>query len=73
MEIKEVFIGRARKYNHFTDQGEEIAGHACANCVRRQFSFPWTCDNGWPVGDPQWVDRGSRCLNWTDKGDAAVD
>lgn len=72
-EIKEAFIGRAKKYNHFAEQGSTNDAHSCATCVRRQFSFPWTCNDGWPAGNPRWEDRGDRCMNWTDQGNAPVD
>lgn len=73
MDIKEIVIARAQRRNHFQDQGHEDADHACMNCVRRQFSFPWTCSDGWPLGDQFWRDRGARCVNWTDQGNASVD
>lgn len=50
-----------------------VIAHACANCVRRQFSYPWTCNDGWPMGERTWRDRGARCANWTDQGNAPVD
>lgn len=73
MELKDIFIGRARKYNHFEEMEEETPTHSCHTCVRRQMSYPYTCHDGWPMGDKGWKDRGPRCLNWTDQGGAPVD
>lgn len=73
MELKDIFIGRARKYNHFQDSEEVNTSHSCATCVRRQMSYPHTCNDGWPMGDRSWTDRGAHCLNWTDDGGAPVD
>ena len=70
--IAEVAAGMARKYNQFSDVGHEIAGHSCANCVRKHFGGPLTCNDGWPCGNPRWIDRGSRCVNWTDSSSAPV-
>jgi hypothetical protein len=73
MDLKDTFIGRARKYNHFQDSGQEIAARSCLNCIRKQFSFPYTCDEGWDNYRARQEAKGARCLNWTDRGDAPVD
>lgn len=73
MALQDVFVTRAQKFNHFEEQDTEQPAHSCHNCVRRQFSYPWTCNDGWPIGNPQWRDRGNRCANWTDQGNARVD
>jgi hypothetical protein len=70
---KDIFIGRARKYNHFERASAATPGRSCSTCVRRTFSFPYTCSDGWPAGDPQWKDRGAECLNWTDNPKCDVD
>jgi hypothetical protein len=68
-EVAELFIGMARKYNHFEDQGFEDQNHSCKSCIRKHYSFPETCNDGWPMGGSNWEDRGSRCLNWLNKGE----
>lgn len=70
--VAQVHAGMAGKYNQFLDQGAESNGHACANCVRKHYGGPFCCNDGWPCGNPDWQDRGARCLNWTDKGNAPV-
>lgn len=72
MTVAAAQAGLARKYNQFSDQGHALAGRCCANCVRKHFGGPMTCNDGWPCGDQQWQDRGARCINWTDRGNAPV-
>jgi hypothetical protein len=74
MEPKDIFIGKARKYNHFDDSGMADAGHSCATCVRRHFAYPYTCSDGWLAGTKQLLDRrGALCRNWTDDPKTPVD
>lgn len=73
IDIKDVFIGRAQKYNHFDDAGVETAGRDCRSCVRKQFSYPYTCDDGWTFYRASEENKGARCRNWTDQGNAKVD
>jgi len=63
-EVADMFVGIARKKNHFEDQGFAVLAHSCHSCIRKHFSFPYTCNDGWPVGERDWIDRGSHCLNW---------
>lgn len=72
LTVAATHTGLARKHNHFEDQGHKVPDHSCANCVRRQFGGPFACNDGWPCGNRDWTDRGNRCLNWTDRGDAPV-
>lgn len=72
MELKDIFIGRARKYNHFED-GPVVPAHNCMNCVRKHFSFPYTCEDGWENYRTGQAEKGARCRNWTDQGNAPVD
>jgi len=67
LELEDIFIGKAQKYNHFTEAPKCDEGHSCVTCLRRQFSFPYTCKDGWKE------DRGKRCMNWTDDPKAPVD
>lgn len=72
MNPEQVFIGRAKKYNQFS-QGENKEGQSCRSCIRKHFSFPYTCNDGWATGDPKWVDRGASCINWSDNPQCQVD
>jgi hypothetical protein len=69
----EVFIGRAGKFNHY-QEGERREGRSCHTCIRRRFSFPYTCEDGWPLlSKGPWEDRGATCLNWSDNPQCQVD
>jgi len=70
--VAQAHAGLARKFSQFIDQGVEVAGQSCASCVRKHYGGPLACNDGWPCGDRNWHDRGARCINWTDKGDAPV-
>lgn len=72
MEIHEVIAGRARRFNQYS-QGEENTNQSCKTCIRKHFSFPYTCNEGWPMGDSKWVDKGSTCINWSNSRDCKVD
>ena len=72
MNPADIFIGLAKKFNHY-QPGPPILGHSCQNCIRKQFSFPDTCNDGWPMGDPKWKDGGESCINFKAKEiDAAI-
>lgn len=72
MDVANVFIGRSKKYNQYIE-GKLKDNQSCKSCIRKHFSFPYTCNDGWPMGDPSWVDRGSKCINWTDDSNCKVD
>ena len=74
LKTGDIFIGKARKYNRYieTDRHE---GCSCVPCVRKHFSYPWTCADGWEFyrNGKEAVEKGETCLNWTDKMDCEVD
>lgn len=72
MELHEVIVRRAKRYNQYS-QGKCNSNQSCRTCIRKHFSFPYTCNDGWPIGDSNWEDRGSTCINWTNKSDCKVD
>ena len=67
MDLKDVFIAKARKYNHY-QEGEHASGRNCKTCVRWQFSYPYTCKDC----DFR-SDKGASCINWTDDKNCPVD
>lgn len=72
------FTGRAQKFNHY-QEGESREGQSCHTCIRRRFSHPYTCNDGWPIrapwkdGHSTWEDRGATCINWTTDPKCRVD
>lgn len=68
--LADVVIGMARKYNHYEESEERIIGRTCQMCVRRRFSYPYSCNDGWPCGNQNWNGtKGETCLNWSDTSD----
>jgi hypothetical protein len=45
MDIKDIFIAKARKYNQYCKGDTCVSGRKCLHCVRWRFSFPYTCNN----------------------------
>jgi hypothetical protein len=73
MDAKQIFIGLAQRYNRYVPGDVVTPGRTCDNCVRKQYSYPYTCDDGWDKRRNGTAGDGARCLNWTDRGDAKVD
>lgn len=67
-----IFIEKAKKYNRYVET-ERHEGRSCATCVRKHFSYPWACEDGWAFYRNGKVAKGETCLNWTDKKDCEVD
>lgn len=72
MRACDIFIGKARKFNQYS-KGNTVSGNSCRSCVRKHFSYPYTCNDGWPLGDENWKDKGPDCINWTDNSRCQVD
>jgi len=60
--LEQYHARKARSYSRFQDTGTSLEGRKCQNCIRWQFSYPWTCSEALPLGSKD----GSRCLNWAD-------
>jgi hypothetical protein len=67
MDIKDVFIGRARKYNSYQKCSRTI-GRKCIDCTRWRLSYPYTCHDF-----DMYSDKAETCLNWTDEKSPEVD
>jgi hypothetical protein len=67
MDIKDYFIGRAKKYNQYS-QGQQCKGHNCNTCIRRHFSFPYSCTD--IVTNKN---KNEDCINWSDDKNCPVD
>lgn len=64
IKIEDVFIGKAKKYNHYL-QGGRNKEHSCERCVRKCFSHPYTCNEGWAfIREGKGREKGETCLNW---------
>ena len=64
MKIEDVFVKKAEKYNHYIE-ADRHEGCSCKTCVRKHFSYPYTCNDGWNFiqgGDSK--EKGETCLNW---------
>ena len=66
MEVKDIFIGKAKKFNQYS-QGEPCETQSCKSCIRKHFSYPYTCNDGWQE------DKGFTCINWSDDKQCQVD
>jgi hypothetical protein len=64
MSLKEFFIREGARKAGFLDSGVEVPKRSCQNCIKRVQSYPYNCNDGWPLGNPKWQDRGNRCANW---------
>lgn len=67
MDIKDAFIGKARKYNCYC-QCDRTEGRQCIKCMRWRLSFPYTCND-----HDMYSDKAETCLNWTDEKSPKVD
>lgn len=61
-QVAQYHVQRARSYCRFESTDTPVAGRSCRNCIKWQFSHPWTCSDALPLGSKD----GSRCLNWAD-------
>ena len=68
MDIKDVFINKARKYNTYIDSTVKVCGRKCFDCIRWRFSYPYTCNDY-----DMYSDKGETCLNWTGDKNCEVD
>lgn len=73
MEVKDVFIGKARKYNCYAETQREPQHSKekrliCHDCVRWRFSFPYTCNDYEMYGN-----KAETCLNYTNDFKCKVD
>jgi hypothetical protein len=67
MDIKDIFIAKARKYNSY-QQCDRTEGRKCINCMRWRLSYPYTCDN-----NMMYTDLAETCLNYTTELNPKVD
>ena len=65
--IKDVFIGKARKYKDY-QEAERTEGRKCISCIRWRFSYPYTCNDY-----DMYSAKGETCLNWSDDPKCRVD
>lgn len=61
--LADLFTRQARRFGRYEAGGPEA--NTCVSCVRKRFSFPGTCNDGWDRwrkraqgGDP------GGCVNW---------
>ena len=68
ISTSEYFKGRAKKYNHYEKGSEANKDRSCKECVRKVFTYPWNCSEGWLNQG-----KGKNCINWTDNTQCLVD
>jgi len=67
MDHKDIFIGKAQKYNCYI-QTDCAIERSCINCQRWRLSFPYTCDDYDTYGQ-----KAETCLNYTEDKRCPVD
>jgi hypothetical protein len=67
MDIKDAFVGKARKYNNY-QECECTEGRKCIKCTHWRLSYPYTCEDY-----DMYSDKAETCLNWTDDIHCKVD
>jgi len=67
MDIKDVFIGNAKKYNNY-QKCEKTICRQCIDCIRWRLSFPYSC-NDYNMRS----DKAETCLNYTTDKNCKVD
>ena len=73
MKIGDIYKGKATKYNCYIE-GDKQEEHSCNTCVRKYFSYPYTCKNGWIfIREGEAQEKGETCINWTECMDCKVD
>lgn len=64
LETENFFIIKGRLENSYKKSDTENNSNSCNKCMRRYYSYPDTCNDGWQMGDSSWIDRGSTCMNF---------
>jgi hypothetical protein len=67
MDIKDVFISKARKYNNYQET-VCVKDRKCINCTRWRLSFPYTCNDY-----DMYTIKAETCLNYTTESRPEVD
>jgi hypothetical protein len=67
MDPKDVFIGKAQKYNQYIKTGC-TPGRKCINCKRWVLSYPYTCNDY-----DMYSNKAETCLNYTEDTRCPVD
>ena len=68
MELKDVFIAKARKYNQYFQCNKVVQDRKCINCQRWRFSYPYTCNDYDMYGT-----KAEGCINYTEDKHCKVD
>lgn len=67
------WIKEGQQTGRFIDNGEVIEkNRSCTDCKRRYYSYPYSCNDGWPINAPdgmttfEWLQKAERCINFED-------
>ena len=69
--LGQAIIRTARNYKGFVASDDTNPEHNCHTCIRKQFSFPYTCNEGWKLMHKE--RGGAGCVNWSDSSRCRVD
>jgi len=70
MDPKDIFIGKAQKYNHY-EETFCTPGRKCDNCIRWKLSYPYTCKDYSKIRHDKYYTE--TCLNYTEDKRCPVD
>lgn len=68
------WIEEGMRTGRFLDSGKVIKGRSCLVCKRRFYSYPYSCNEGWPYLAPngmstfEWFQKAEKCLNFESLG-----
>ncbi len=70
--LAQYWIEEGRQTGRFLDNGTVIKeGRLCTTCKRKYYSYPYSCNDGWPFSAPdgtttkEWFQKAERCVNFT--------
>lgn len=68
--LAQCWIALGKRTGRFSDNGEVIEGRSCTKCKRKYYSYPYSCNDGWPFSCPdgmsilEWFQKAEKCLNY---------
>lgn len=72
--LAQYWIEEGMRTGRFLDSGNIIEGRLCSECKRRFYSYPDSCNEGWPYLAPdgmstfEFFQKAEKCLNFESQG-----